>query len=133
MDDYPLLNIFLTTMWIFLWILWFMLLFRVFGDLFRDDTVNGWGKAGWCVFLILLPFVGVFVYLIARGKGMGMREMARAKEAEAEFRTYVRDAAGAAEAKPASAAEELARLAELRRDGSITEEEYQRAKALVLA
>ncbi|MFF8769450.1 SHOCT domain-containing protein [Kitasatospora sp. NPDC015120] len=131
MDSYPLLNIFLTTMWIFLWILWFMLLFRVFGDLFRDDTVNGWGKAGWCVFLILLPFIGVFVYLIARGKGMGMREAARAKEAEAEFRTYVRDAAGA-EAKPASAAEELARLAELKRDGSITEEEYQRAKALVL-
>ncbi|MFF7459255.1 PLDc N-terminal domain-containing protein [Kitasatospora sp. NPDC008115] len=131
MDDYPLLNIFLTTMWIFLWILWFMLLFRVFGDLFRDDTVNGWGKAGWCVFLILLPFIGVFVYLIARGKGMGMRETTRAKEAEAEFRTYVRDAAGA-EAKPAGAAAELARLAELKRDGSITEEEFQRAKAIVL-
>ncbi|GAA1386847.1 SHOCT domain-containing protein [Kitasatospora putterlickiae] len=131
MDDYPLLNIFLTTMWIFLWILWFMLLFRVFGDLFRDDTVNGWGKAGWCVFLILLPFIGVFVYLIARGKGMGTRELARAKEAEAEFRTYVRDAAGA-EAKPAGPTEELARLADLKRDGSITEEEYQRAKAIVL-
>ncbi|MFF2659065.1 PLDc N-terminal domain-containing protein [Kitasatospora sp. NPDC058032] len=131
MDSYPLLNIFLTTMWIFLWILWFMLLFRVFGDLFRDDSVNGWGKAGWCVLLIILPFLGVFIYLIARGKGMGMREMARAKEAEAEFRTYVRDAA-ATETKPASAAEELARLAELKRDGSITEEEYQRAKAIVL-
>ncbi|MFB6893253.1 PLDc N-terminal domain-containing protein [Kitasatospora sp. NPDC056327] len=130
MDDYPLLNIFLTTMWIFLWILWFMLLFRIFGDLFRDDTVNGWGKAGWCVLLILLPFLGVFVYLIARGKGMGMRETARAKEAEAEFRTYVRSAA--TEAGPASAAEQLARLAELRREGDITEEEYQRAKSLVL-
>ncbi|SDT82926.1 Short C-terminal domain-containing protein [Streptomyces sp. TLI_053] len=131
MDDYPLLNIFLTTMWIFLWILWFMLLFRVFGDLFRDDSVGGWGKAGWCVLLILLPFLGVFVYLIARGKGMGMREAARVKQADAEFRDYVRDAAGS-EAKKPSAAGELARLAELRRDGSITEDEYQRAKALVL-
>ncbi|MFE6746216.1 SHOCT domain-containing protein [Kitasatospora purpeofusca] len=131
MDDYPLLNIFLTTMWIFLWILWFMLLFRVFGDLFRDDSVGGWGKAGWCVLLILLPFLGVFVYLIARGKGMGMREAARVKQADAEFRDYVRDAAGS-EAKRPSATEELARLADLRRDGSITEEEYQRAKALVL-
>ncbi|MFB7381555.1 SHOCT domain-containing protein [Kitasatospora purpeofusca] len=131
MDDYPLLNIFLTTMWIFLWILWFMLLFRVFGDLFRDDSVGGWGKAGWCVLLIVLPFLGVFVYLIARGKGMGMREAARVKQADAEFRDYVRDAAGS-EAKRPSATEELARLADLRRDGSITEEEYQRAKALVL-
>ncbi|MFD7414235.1 SHOCT domain-containing protein [Kitasatospora purpeofusca] len=131
MDDYPLLNIFLTTMWFFLWILWFMLLFRVFGDLFRDDSVGGWGKAGWCVLLIVLPFLGVFIYLIARGKGMGMREMARVKQADAEFRDYVRDAAGS-EAKRTSPTEELARLADLRRDGSITEEEYQRAKALVL-
>ncbi|KJY33851.1 SHOCT domain-containing protein [Streptomyces sp. NRRL S-495] len=131
MDDYPLMNIFLTTMWFFLWILWFMLLFRVFGDLFRDDSVGGWGKAGWCVLLIVLPFLGVFIYLIARGKGMGMREAARVKQADAEFRDYVRDAAGP-EAKRPSAAEELARLADLRRDGSITEEEYQRAKALAL-
>ncbi|WP_328958846.1 SHOCT domain-containing protein [Kitasatospora purpeofusca] len=131
MDDYPLLNIFLTTMWIFLWILWFMLLFRVFGDLFRDDSVGGWGKAGWCVMLIVLPFLGVFIYLIARGKGMGMREAARVKQADSEFRDYVRDAAGS-EAKRSSPTEELARLADLRRDGSITEEEYQRAKALVL-
>ncbi|CAN3977957.1 SHOCT domain-containing protein [Kitasatospora purpeofusca] len=131
MDDYPLLNIFLTTMWFFLWILWFMLLFRVFGDLFRDDSVGGWGKAGWCVLLIVLPFLGVFIYLIARGKGMGMRETARVKQADAEFRDYVRDAAGS-EGKRTSPTEELARLADLRRDGSITEEEYQRAKALVL-
>ncbi|MFJ8435022.1 SHOCT domain-containing protein [Kitasatospora sp. NPDC094019] len=131
MDDYPLLNIFLTTMWIFLWILWFMLLFRVFGDLFRDDSIGGWGKAGWCVLLVVLPFLGVFVYLIARGKGMGMRETARVKQADAEFRDYVRNAAGPGAERP-SAATELARLADLRRDGSITEDEYQRAKALVL-
>ncbi|WP_035844870.1 PLD nuclease N-terminal domain-containing protein [Kitasatospora azatica] len=131
MHDYPLLNIFLTTMWFFLWVLWIMLLFRVFADLFRDDTVSGWGKAGWSVFLILLPFLGVFVYLIARGKGMGMREMAQAQQAEQDFRSYVKEAAGS-EAAPTGAAAELARLAELRRNGDISEEEFQRAKALVL-
>ncbi|MFJ8622699.1 SHOCT domain-containing protein [Kitasatospora sp. NPDC093550] len=130
--DYPLLDIFFTTMWLFLWIMWFFLLFRVFGDLFRDDTVNGWGKAGWCVFLLLLPFLGVFVYLIARGKGMGQREYQQAAEAEQEFRSYVRETA--AGATPSSGhVDDLARLADLKKNGDITEEEYQRAKERVLA
>ncbi|MFG2907269.1 SHOCT domain-containing protein [Kitasatospora sp. NPDC048286] len=130
--DYPLLDIFFTTMWIFLWIMWFFLLFRVFGDLFRDDTVSGWGKAGWCVFLIVLPFLGVFVYLIARGKGMGRREAQRAAATEQEFRAYIRQTASDT-AAPSSHVDDLARLAELKNNGDITEEEYQRAKAKVLA
>ncbi|MBP0449303.1 SHOCT domain-containing protein [Kitasatospora sp. RG8] len=132
MDDYPLLNIFLTTMWFFIWVLWIMLLFQVFADLFRDDDVNGWGKAGWCVFVILLPFLGVFVYLIARGRGMGMRMAAQSRRNEQEFREYVRDAAAS---QPASAgtADQLAKLAELRKSGDLTEEEYQRAKSRALA
>ncbi|MDI2126518.1 SHOCT domain-containing protein [Yinghuangia seranimata] len=136
--DYPLLNVFFTTMWIFLWILWFFLLFRVLSDLFRDDEVSGWGKAGWAVFLICLPFLGVLVYLIARGKGMGMREMARAQKNEEEFRAYVRDAAaegqeGQATTWKASPVDELSRLAELKSRGDISEEEYQRMKAKVMA
>lgn len=67
--DYPLLDVFWTMMLFFFWILWFMLLFRVIGDIFRDDGMNGWGKAGWTAFVILLPYLGVFVYLIARGRG----------------------------------------------------------------
>ncbi|AUY47961.1 SHOCT domain-containing protein [Streptomyces sp. CB01881] len=132
MDDYPLLNIFLTTMWFFLWVLWIMLLFQVFADLFRDDDVNGWGKAGWCVFVIVLPFLGVFVYLIARGRGMGMRMAAQSRRNEQEFREYVRDAATS---QPAGAgtADELAKLAELRKSGDLTEDEYQRAKSRALA
>ncbi|MFF2542709.1 SHOCT domain-containing protein [Kitasatospora sp. NPDC058063] len=130
--DYPLLDIFFTTMWIFLWIMWFFLLFRVFGDLFRDDSVSGWGKAGWSVFLLVLPFLGVFVYLIARGKGMGRREVLRATDAEREFRDYVRQTAADSPA-PASHVDDLARLAELKDKGAITEDEYQRAKAKVLA
>ncbi|MEZ0093869.1 SHOCT domain-containing protein [Streptacidiphilus sp. EB129] len=131
--NYPLLDIFLTTMWFFLFVLWIMLLFRVFGDLFHDDTVGGWGKAGWSVFLIFLPFLGVFVYLIARGKGMGERQLARAQESEQHFRAYVRDAAGTEATAKTSPAEELSRLADLRQKGDLTQEEYERAKARVLA
>lgn len=82
--DYPLMNVFWTMMMIFLWVLWFMLLFRVFGDIFRDDDLGGWGKAGWTVFVIILPFLGVFVYLIARGRGMGERDLRRARASEEE-------------------------------------------------
>ncbi|WP_030243291.1 SHOCT domain-containing protein [Streptomyces sp. NRRL S-350] len=132
--DYPLLDIFFTTMWIFLWIMWFFLLFRVFGDLFRDDTLTGWGKAGWTVFVLVLPFLGVFVYLIARGKGMGRREHQQAAEAEQQFRSYIRETAAGA---PASAntdhVDELARLADLKSHGDITDDEYRRAKEKVLA
>ncbi len=128
--DYPLLDIFLTTMWVFLWVLWFMLLFRVFADLLHDDTVSGWGKAGWSVFVIVLPFLGVFVYLIARGKSMGERALARAQRNDQEVREYVRAATGAT--AKASPAEDLSRLADLRKNGDITQEEYEQAKARVL-
>jgi uncharacterized membrane protein len=125
--DYPLLNVFWTTMWIFLWVLWLMLLFRVIGDIFRDDSLSGWAKAGWCAFVIVLPFLGVFVYLMARGRGMGRREMKRTEQAEEDFREFVRGTAGT------SHAEELSRLVELKNHGDITAEEYERAKAKVLA
>ncbi|MEU9046878.1 MULTISPECIES: SHOCT domain-containing protein [unclassified Kitasatospora] len=131
--DYPVLNIFWTTCLVFLWILWFMLLFRVFGDLFRDDSLSGWAKAGWTVFVLVLPFLGVFIYLIARGKGMGLRELKAAQEREAEFRSYVREAAGSPPAPSTSTpTDELARLAELHNTGKLTDEEYQRAKDRIL-
>ncbi|MFD3543167.1 SHOCT domain-containing protein [Streptomyces sp. NPDC058662] len=126
--DYPLLNMFWTMMLIFLWVLWFMLLFRVIGDIFRDDGLSGWGKAGWTVFVIVLPFLGVFVYLIARGRGMGERELRRAQQQEQAFRSYVRESAG-----PADQAESLAKLAELKNRGDITAAEYERAKVKVLS
>src|SRR5512139_943985 len=128
MDDYPLLNLFWTMLVFFVWILWFMLLFRVIADLFRDDKVSGWGKTGWMLVLLFLPFLGVLVYLIARGQGMGERELARARHDDAAVRAYVRDAAQA----PATT-DELARLAELKNRGDITDEEYERAKAKVLS
>ncbi|MEU2245173.1 MULTISPECIES: SHOCT domain-containing protein [Streptomyces] len=130
--DYPLLNMFWTMLMIFCWVLWFMLLFRIIGDIFRDDELGGWGKAGWTVFVILLPFLGVFVYLIARGRGMGERELKRVRQNEEEFRSYVRETAGTS-GTGGGHAEELARLAELKDRGAITEDEFAQAKAKVLA
>ncbi|MFI9111051.1 SHOCT domain-containing protein [Streptomyces venezuelae] len=127
--DYPLLNMFWTMLMLFLWILWFMLLFRIIGDIFRDDDLNGWGKAGWSAFVILLPFLGMFVYLIARGRSMGERELKRIRQNEEQFRSYVRETTGSGGGQ----AEELSRLAELKNSGAITEAEFTQAKAKVLA
>ncbi|MFD8867407.1 MULTISPECIES: SHOCT domain-containing protein [unclassified Streptomyces] len=125
--DYPLLNVFMTTVWVFLWILWFILLFRVIGDLFRDDTMSGWAKAGWCFFVVVLPFLGIFVYLVARGRGMGERESKAAMKAEADLKDFVRETAASGHAA------ELSKLVELKNHGDITAEEYEQAKAKVLA
>jgi hypothetical protein len=127
--DYPLLGAFWTMLWFFLWIMWFILLFRVVLDIFRDDGLNGWAKAGWLVFCIVLPFLGVLVYVIARGRSMGRREIAQAREQREAFDAYVRQAAGGGR----SGADELARLADLRSRGDLTDEEFARAKATVLA
>ncbi|MEU1400871.1 SHOCT domain-containing protein [Streptomyces sp. NPDC005728] len=129
--DYPLLSAFWTMLWFFLWILWFVLLFRVIVDIFRDDDMSGWGKAGWLVFVLVVPFLGVLVYVIARGKGMGKREVAQARAQQEAFDSYVREAAkGTA---PTSSADELAKLSEIRARGDITEDEFRRAKELVLS
>lgn len=89
--------------------------------------MSGWGKAGWLMFVILVPFLAVFVYVIARGRGMGERELKQAQRNEEQIRSYVRQRAGAD-----SAAEELSRLAELKNRGEITEAEFQQAKNKVL-
>ncbi|MFE7511217.1 SHOCT domain-containing protein [Streptomyces sp. NPDC057540] len=131
MDDYPLLNVFWTMMWFFLWIMWLFLLFKVITDIFRDHDLNGWAKAGWLIFCILLPFLGVFVYVIARGKGMSRRDVKQAKQSEAAFQDYIRKAAGTQGG--GSATDELARLADLKEKGAITPEEFEKAKAKVLS
>ncbi|MFG2484428.1 MULTISPECIES: SHOCT domain-containing protein [Streptomyces] len=128
MDDYPLLNIFWTMLYLFLWIMWFFLLFKIITDIFRDHSLGGWGKAGWLIFVILLPFLGVFVYLIARGKSMGERDVKQVQENEAAFRSYVQKTAASG-----SSADELHKLSALKDKGDITQEEFDRAKAKLLA
>lgn len=127
--DYPLLSAFWTMLWFFVWIMWFVLLVRVVLDIFRDDDLNGWAKAGWLAFCLVLPFLGVFVYVVARGKSMGRREIAQAQKQQEAFNAYVREAAHGG----GSGVEELARLSDLRSRGDITDEEFARAKERVLA
>ncbi|GKQ34047.1 SHOCT domain-containing protein [Streptomyces sp. A012304] len=130
--DFPLLSAFWTILVFFLWIMWFVLLFRIVVDIFRDDSLSGWAKAGWLVFVCVLPFLGVFVYVIARGKNMGGREMAQARAQQEAFDAYIRDTAKGAEPRPSSI-DELAKLSEIRARGDITDEEFRRAKELVLS
>ncbi|GGW42266.1 membrane protein [Streptomyces lucensis JCM 4490] len=129
--DYPLLSMFWTLLWFFLWIMWFILLFRIIGDIFRDDGLSGWGKTGWLVLVIVLPFLGVFIYLIARGRGMGRREIDHARAQQAEFEAYIKQTAG--ESGRRTSADELAKLSDMRARGDITDEEFRRAKELVLS
>ncbi|MFE3827202.1 SHOCT domain-containing protein [Streptomyces sp. NPDC059092] len=128
--DYPILGAFWTIMVIFLWVIWIFLLFRVVVDIFRDDSMSGWAKTGWLVFTIVLPFLGVFVYLVARGKGMGRREQEHARTKIEETNRYMREAVGAT--GPSSAADQLAKLSEVRARGDISDEEFRQAKEKVL-
>ncbi|KOG31398.1 SHOCT domain-containing protein [Streptomyces resistomycificus] len=129
--DYPLLSVFWSMLLFFLWIMWFVLLFRIVVDIFRDDRLSGWAKAGWLVFVMVLPFLGVFVYVIARGRNMGQREVAQAREQQKAFDSYIRETAQGG-GRPSSV-DELARLSEIRARGDISDEEFRRAKELVLS
>ena len=129
--SHPLLNAFWMMLWFFLWIMWFMLLFRVLSDVFRDHSLSGWGKTGWIVFVCVLPFLGVFVYLIVRSKGMASRDVQQVQASEEAFRDRVRDAAGTGAA--GTDADQLAKLAELRDKGLLTDSEFEKAKVKILA
>jgi hypothetical protein len=128
---YPLLNLFWTMLWLFLWILWIFLLIRIIMDVFRDDEMSGWGKAGWVIFLIILPFLGVLVYLIARGGSMHKRDIKEAQAADAAMRSYIQSAAGSGSS--GGTAEELQKLASLRDSGVLSQQEFDAQKAKLLA
>jgi hypothetical protein len=128
-QNYPLLDAFLTMLWFFLWILWIFLLIRIFIDIFRSEDMGGWAKAGWSIFVIILPFIGVLVYLIARGSGMAHRDQQQAIAADQAARSYIQSAAGTS----TSVAEEVTKLAALRDQGVLTEQEFETQKAKVLS
>ena len=112
----------------FLWIAWFMLLFRVFGDVFRRDALSGWGKTGWIVLVILVPFLGVFIYLITQNQGMAERNIADVRAHQARFDDQVRAAAGSG-----GAAEEIQRAKALLDSGAISQAEFDALKQKALA
>jgi hypothetical protein len=125
--QYPLLNIIWTMFVFFGFVLWISLIFRAFGDLFGRNDVSGWGKAGWSLVIILLPLLGVCIYLISQGRGMAERQVAAAKQAEGEFNNYVRDVA------EDGTASEIAKAKELLDNGTIDAAEFDRLKAKALA
>ena len=130
MNGYPLLNLFWTMLWFFLFVAWIYLLIVIITDIFRTDDMSGFSKALWVLFILIIPFLGVLVYLIARGDKMGARAAADYKRRDEEMRTYVREAAGTS---GTGTADELSKLASLRDSGTITAEEFEQQKAKLLS
>jgi Short C-terminal domain/Phospholipase_D-nuclease N-terminal len=126
--DYPLLNIFWTTLYIFFFVIWIWVLISVLIDIFRSHDLSGWAKALWLIFVIFLPLLGVLAYVIARGDKMHEHAVREAKADDAAFRSYVQDAA-----RGSSTADELTKLADLRDKGVITAEQFEAQKAKLLA
>src|SRR5689334_8878457 len=116
----PLLDLFWTTVMIFAWVLWFVLLFRVYGDLFSRRDIGGWAKTGWVVVTLLVPFLGVFLYLIAQGRGMAERAAEAVERQQAATDAYIRSVATTADS------EQRTKARDLLESGAITQEEYQR-------
>jgi hypothetical protein len=128
--QYPILDFFLTMLYFFLFIIWIWLLIMVFMDVFRSHDMGGVAKALWVIFIIVLPFLGVFVYLIARGGKMHERQAQQAAQQQQAFDQYVREAAGTSGADTAS---QLSKLADLKSQGVLTDAEFEAQKAKILA
>jgi hypothetical protein len=126
--DFTFGDALLTVIEIFLFVLYFWILITIFGDLFRDHKTSGWAKAGWVVFLFVVPFIGMLVYLIARGEGMRERAVKERADMQRHMDEYVRETASGG-----SSVDELAKLHDLKEKGAISDAEFERAKAKLLA
>jgi Short C-terminal domain/Phospholipase_D-nuclease N-terminal len=124
------LNIFWSIFIFFLWVIWIWILIMVFIDIFRSHDLSGWAKALWFLFVLVLPLIGVLVYLIARGGKMHEHAVHHAQQQDAQARAYIQQAAASA---PATTADQLAKLADLRDRGVISAAEFDREKAKILA
>jgi hypothetical protein len=126
--DYPLLDLFLTMLWFFLFVIWITAVIIVIFDVFRSRDLSGWAKAGWFILVLILPLIGVIAYLLARGANMAVHRQQDIEAQEQAMRDYVRGVAGGEK----SAAGELEKLANLRDRGVLTEEEFAQQKARLL-
>jgi hypothetical protein len=129
-SSYPLLDLFWTMFEIFIFILWIWLLIAVFGDIFRSHDMGGGAKALWVIFVIIIPYLGVLIYLIARGGSMHERAAAQAAQQQKAFDAYVKQAAGSSSN---SHIDELSKLADLKSQGAITDAEFEAQKAKLLS
>jgi uncharacterized membrane protein len=125
---FGVLQVFFSMLWFFLFIVWIMLLFRVYADIFRSDDMGGFAKAIWIIVCIVFWVLGPMVYIIARGGKMAEREVKAAQDQEAAMKQYIQQAAGSG-----SVADELHRLSELKDKGVISDAEFQSLKAKALA
>jgi hypothetical protein len=126
--DYPFLDVFWTMLIFFCWVIWVWMVITVFIDVFRRDDLSGWAKVGWSVFIIVLPFLGVFVYLVSQGKGMAERKAADVQASQAAIDDRIRSVA----AKPGPS-DQIARAKELLDSGAIDQAEYEQLKRKALA
>jgi type VI protein secretion system component VasK len=127
--DYPLLNLFWTMLVFFAWVIWFWLLITVFADLFRRRDISGWAKTGWLIFVIVLPYLGVFIYLITQSRHMAERNAKDAEAAQTRFDEHVKSVAGGG----GGAAAEIEKAKQLLDSGAITQPEYEAIKQKALA
>ena len=125
--DYPFLDVLWTMVIFFVWVLWFWLLFSIWGDIFRRNDINGWGKTGWLIFTIIVPFLGVFIYIITQHDGMNQRNLDRVQQQRAQMDEYVRQTAGG------GSASEIAQAKQLLDSGAITQQEFDAIKQKALA
>jgi hypothetical protein len=124
--EFTLGDALLTVLEIFVFVIYFWILIAIIGDLFRDHQMSGWGKAGWILVLLVVPFVGMLIYLIARGEGMRERTVREQTDMRRHMDAYIRETAGS------SPVDELAKLSELKDKGAISEPEFAQAKARLL-
>jgi hypothetical protein len=129
-SSYPILDIFLTTLYFFIFIIWLWLLFMVFIDIFRSHDLKGWAKALWVIGIIVMPYLGVLLYLIFRGGKMHERAAQQAAQQQKAFDQYVKQAAGT---PGSSTADQLAKLANVKSQGLLTDAEFDAEKAKILA
>jgi len=126
--DYPFIDIVGTMLIFFAWVIWFWILIRVLVDVFRRHDLSGFGKAGWTLFMIVLPFLGVLIYLIAHGQDMGQRDIEQMRAAQTQMDEHIKSVAGAGD----GAAAQIAQAKSLLDSGTISQEEYERLKAKAL-
>jgi Phospholipase_D-nuclease N-terminal len=126
--DYPFLDVFWTMLIFFLWVMWFWILIAVFGDLFGRHDISGWSKAGWSVFVLFLPFLGVLVYLGVNGEGMAQRRVKEVRQSQAQTDEYIRSVASSG-----GAAAEIDRAKQLLDSGAIDAQEFATLKQRALA
>jgi len=126
--DYPFLDVMWTMLVFFLWIAWFWILFGVWGDIFRRHDLSGLGKTGWFIFTLVLPFLGVFIYVVSQNDGMSQRNLERAQAQRAQVDDYVRSTAGSG-----GAAAEIEKAKQLLDSGAITQPEFEALKQKALA